>query len=560
MWSGDIERMATVFLGLGAILGRALAEDAAGFERHAMEHDGDAARGREVFNAAGSLCATCHSVDGTASKVGPELGTIGSKFERRDLIRSVLDPGASIAVGYGTLSITLKDGGSRVGVAKSVTPEAVELTGVDNAVTRIATADIATRKSESYSLMPEGLQASMGKEGFADLIAYLESLCAAGEEGQPGSPESIPPSRVQARLEPMSDLAFDHPTLFAFVPGSDDRAALVLEHAGRIQGVEGIGGEARQRTLLDLRGRVKPGGATGLLGLAFGPEFTKNRRYFIQYQIEEKNEVFTLIEERTMKPDRLEDSGIAAREVIRIPAATLDHCGGSIAFGADGYLYFGMGDTGPHRDPEGHGQDMGLLLGKMLRIDVDGRAPGLGYSIPADNPFVGVKGVRPEIWASGFRNPYRFSWDLKTGELWVADVGQDKWDEVAIVRHGENHGWNVLEGHHPFSETYRRPGETYVPPVISYSRQHGVSVTGGHVYRGTKAPKLVGWYVFGDYESRRIWALRPQDGKLAEVVEIARAPSRITDFSLDHDGEIVVTGFDDGKIHRLILEDVDPRP
>ena len=251
------------------------------------------------------------------------------------------------------------------------------------------------------------------------------------------------------------DLAFDHPTLFAFVPGSDDRAALVLEHAGRIQVVEGIGGEARQRTLLDLRGRVKPGGATGLLGLAFSPEFRENRRYFIQYQIEEKDEVFTLIEERTMKPDRLEDSGIPAREVIRIPAATLDHCGGSIAFGADGYLYFGMGDTGPHRDPEGHGQDMGLLLGKMLRIDVDGRDAGArlldsgGQSLSS-----AVKGVRPEIWASGFRNPYRFSWDLKTGELWVADVGQDKWDEVAIVRRGENHGWNVLEGHHPFSETY----------------------------------------------------------------------------------------------------------
>ena len=560
MRRADPRWTAGLLLGCCGWCGTARAADAAGFERHAMEHAGDAARGREVFHAAASLCATCHSVDGSGGEVGPDLGSIGNKFERREMIRAVLDPGASIAVGYGTLAITLKDGGQRVGVAKSVTAEAIELTGVDGKVAKIATADIAARKSESYSLMPAGLQASMGKEGFADLIAYLESLRAAGGDGGQGSPETIPPARVQARLEPLFDLAFDHPTLFARVPGSDDRAGLVLEHKGRINAIEGIGSKAVARPFLDLSHKVKPGGATGLLGLAFHPGFAKNRRYLIQYQIEEKGDVFTIIEERVMKPERLEDSGQAGREVIRIPAATLDHCGGGIAFGADGFLYFGMGDTGPHRDPHGHAQDMGRLWGKMLRIDVDRREGALGYAVPVDNPFIGVEGVRPEIWASGFRNPYRFSWDSKTGEMWVADVGQDQWDEVAIVRRGDNHGWNVLEGHHPFSEQYRRSGETYVPPVISYSRRHGVSVTGGHVYRGTKAPKLAGWYVFGDYESRRIWALRQQNGKLADMVEIARAPSRITDFSLDRDGEFAVTGFDDGKILRLVLDDVDPRP
>jgi putative heme-binding domain-containing protein len=559
MKNRHVGRVAAVVMASWACPSHGHAQDSAGFERHAMEHAGDAKRGRDIFNAAGSLCATCHSVDGSASKVGPDLKTIGHKFERRDLIRSVLEPGATIAVGYATTSVALKDGGSRVGVVKSVTPEAIELTGIDGTVTRIATADIASRKSGSFSLMPAGLHATMGLAEFADLIAYLGSLRASADGGRPGSPERISPSRVQARLEPLFDLTFDHPTLFGRVPGTGDRAGLVLEHAGRIRAVEGIGGKATDRAFLDLSHKVKPGGATGLLGLAFHPGFEQNRRYLLQYQVQEEGITFTIIEERTMKPDRVEDSGAPGREVIRIRAATLDHCGGSIGFGKDGFLHFGMGDTGPHRDPQGRGQDMGHLLGKMLRIDVDRRDAGLGYAVPADNPFVGVAGVRPEIWASGFRNPYRFSWDRATGEMWVADVGQDQFDEVAIVRRGENHGWNVYEGHHPFSGEFRRADEVYVEPVISYSRRHGVSVTGGHVYRGTKAPRLAGWYVFGDFESRRIWALRQQGGKLGEVVEIARAPSRITDFSLDREGEFAVTGFDDGRIYRLVLDEVDPR-
>lgn len=533
--------------------------DLATFERHAMEYGGDAARGREVFNAAASLCSTCHSVDGSANKVGPDLGAIGDKFEKRDLIRAVQEPGATVAVGYGATAITTKQGETRNGVVKSVTPDTVELMGVDGHVTRIATADITSNKTDDVSLMPPGLCTTMGADGFTDLVAYLQSLRAAPPTELAGSPERIPLAVGQARFEPLFG-PFDHPTWLGWIPGQATQAALVLEHAGRIWHVEQRDGKEQRRLFLDISGIVRRGGATGLLGMDFHPGFEKNRRYVLKYQVVENGVISTVIDERKMKPDAIEDSGEAPRQIIKIRSVTQDHNGGSIGFGPDGFLYFGMGDTGPQRDPQGHGQDMSMLLGKLMRIDIDHSEGDLGYAIPQDNPFRGIDGVRPEIWASGFREPFRLSWDPVTKDLWVGDVGQDRIEEVAIVRRGENHGWNVYEGHHPFSERFRRTGETYVPPVMSYSHRHGVSVTGGEVYRGKKAPQLDGWYIFADHESRRVWALTQQDRKLGKVVEIARAPSRVTAITRDGDGELQVVGFNDGMIQRLKLESVDPRP
>ncbi|WP_193213225.1 PQQ-dependent sugar dehydrogenase [Luteolibacter marinus] len=530
------------------------------FATYAMTQQGDVAAGRVVFNAQGSMCAACHTVDGSGTKVGPDLSAVGDKFGKKDLIRAVIEPGAEVAVGFATTTVTLKSGGSRVGVIRAISDKGIDLIGVDGAISKISSEEVASRETNDVSLMPPGLHLGMEPQGFADLIAYLESLRAEVKEGNDASPAVIPMSRGQARLEPLFDLKFDHPTLFGWVPETRERSALVLEHAGRIRAVEGIGSSAESTPFLDLSSKVKPSGATGLMGLAFHPFFEKNRRYYLQYQVMEEGTTYTIIEERTMKAGQVEDSGQAAREVIKIRAATLDHCGGDIRFGRDGYLYFGMGDTGPHRDPQGHAQEMGLLLGKMLRIDVDKRDGGLGYGIPADNPYVGVEGVRPEIWASGFRNPYRFSWDLVTGDLWLADVGQNKFEEIDIVRRGGNYGWNVYEGFDAFSDQYRRDGESYVAPIMSYGRNHGVSVTGGLVYRGSRQPLLQGSYLFGDYESRRIWALRQDGGKFQSVVEIARAPSRITAFTPDGEGEVVVTCFDDGRIYRLMLDDVDPRP
>ncbi len=530
--------------------------------RQAMTGGGDPARGQVLFNDDAQRCATCHTVDGSGSKVGPELGTIGDKFDRAELIRSVLEPSARVAVGYDLTSVTTKDGASFAGVIKSATPQELSLMGVDGKLQQIRVSEIASRRADDVSLMPPGLGQAMGIARFRDLIAYLESLRTREEAGEPGNPAVIPPAIRQARIERMFAAPFDHPTLMSWIPGKGSQAALVLEHAGKIWEVEldAAGQESSRRLFLDISPIVRRGGATGLLGMDFHPHFAGNRRYVLKYQVVENGVISTVIDERKMMADRDEDSGEAARQIIKIRSVTQDHNGGAIGFGPDGYLYFGMGDTGPQRDPQGHGQDMSMLLGKLMRIDIDRSENGEAYAIPADNPFIGKEGIRPEIWASGFREPYRLAWDPQTKDLWLGDVGQDRIEEVDIVRRGENYGWNVYEGHLPFSERYRRAGETYVPPVLSYSRRHGISVTGGQVYRGSKAPQLTGWYIFGDNESRRIWALRQQDRQLQQIVEIGRAESRITGFTRDPQGELQMVCFDNGWIYRLLLDRVDPRP
>jgi hypothetical protein len=219
-----------------------------------------------------------------------------------------------------------------------------------------------------------------------------------------------------------------------------------------------------------------------------------------------------------------------------------------------------MGDSGPQRDPRGNGQNLGVLLGKILRIDVNGAQGGLGYSIPTDTPFRNRNGARGEIWAYGFREPWRLTFDRETGDLWVGDVGQDRIEEVGIVRAGENHGWNVYEGLERFSGTFRRGTELYNAPIFAYLHSVGVSVTGGYVYRGKKALALRGHYVCADFESRRVWALSQTNRTLAQVVEIGSAPSRPVSFSEGRDGEIYVLGHDSGVIYHVGLESVDLTP
>ena len=225
-----------------------------------------------------------------------------------------------------------------------------------------------------------------------------------------------------------------------------------------------------------------------------------------------------------------------------------------MAFGPDGYLYIGAGDAGPQEDPEGHSQDLSLLTGSILRIDVDQKSEKLPYAIPSTNPFRTVKNARPEIWALGFRMPWRFSFDKKTGDLWVGDIGQDLFENVRIARLGENHGWNVFEGFANFSDRYRRDGETYIPPVLSYRRKDGVSVTGGYVYRAQPDSTYYGAYIFGDFESKRIWAMTQRDRKLVKVRQIGTSPEKISSFGIDENGELLVVGYA-GTISRLVLKD-----
>ena len=529
----------------------------------AMSHAGDAALGRAVFNNQNtSVCARCHSTDGSSSLAGPDLFTIGGKFERGDLIRAVLEPSADIAIGYDTTTIQTKSGEDAEGIVKEVTSDWTELMSGDGKRVRIAASDIQSQRTSKVSLMPQGLEAGMSLDDFANLIAYLASLRQSTIGlAHRGMPENIPVATKGLGLELFfrGNIQLDHPDWFGEVPGKTN-LFIVLEHYGNSWLIEKGAAADTQTKFVDLSGIVQVSGSSGLLGLAFHPKFRENRKYYLQYQITEGDRHSTMLVEREFAADFKGDSGKPSRVIMKIAAATSDHNGGCITFGPDGFLYIGIGDTGPQRDPQGHGQDLNMLAGKMLRIDVDHSENGQPYAIPANNPFRNHPNARPEIWAYGFREPWRFSFDPLTHNLWVGDVGQDSFEEIDIVRGGENYGWNVYEGFEPFSNRYRRAGEQFTPPVFSYSHRFGVSVTGGYLYRGSRAPAMQGWYICADFELRHIWALTQTNRALQKIVEIGRAPARAVSFAEDHDGELYLVCYDSGLVYRLKLESVNPIP
>jgi glucose/arabinose dehydrogenase len=404
--------------------------------------------------------------------------------------------------------------------------------------------------------MPAGLHERLAPGEMADLIACLADLgpSGAGSAREALDPREIPRAARPIAFRPTHDRAsaFHRPVWFGPLPGHAGTNVVVEMQRGRIWLVDGEGSGARRRLFADLGAETTPGELTGITSLAFHPDFVRNRRYFLKHHSPRgSGRLAVLVVERRAAQDGLSDAGGASKVVLKIPVFSEIHNGGHIAFGPDGFLYIGMGDTGPQEDPRGHGQDLGVFLGKMLRIDVDESSGDRPYAIPADNPFRDRSGALPEIWARGFREPWRFSFDPPTGDLWVGDVGQGQYEEVTIPRAGENHGWNVFEGHRRHSDRFASRDAEYVPPVFAYSHRVGPSVTGGFVYRGSKLPALVGKYVFGDYESRRVWALEQRDRRATSIVEIGRAPDRITSFGLDHNGEIHMLGYDTGVIYRL---------
>ena len=533
----------------------------------AMVHDGNAVRGRDIFaSEQRTACVKCHSVNGTSGKAGPDLFAIGDKLPRMELIRAVLEPSAEIAVGYGATIVETKAGGQFQGVLKDATAEAIELMGADGQRIRIATRDIREQRGSNVSLMPEGLQAGLSLQEFTDLIEYLATLKQpeSALTSNRGMPADIPELAKPVAVRPFfsEDLRFPHSFVqqagdvrtglvwFGQVPGISN-AFLAAHQTGKIWLLEKNPAQDRKTLFADVAKDIfNERGPNGLLSLAFHPRFRENRKYYLKHQVFEEGKIATVVVEREASSDFRADSGKPSRRLLKMVSVTQDHSGGCIGFGPDGFLYIGMGDTGPQQDPQGHGQDLSMLLGKMIRIDVDHADNGLPYAIPADNPFRGQPGARPEIWAYGFREPWRFSFDSLTGDLWVGDVGQDRVEEVSIVRRGENDGWNVYEGFEPFSNRYRKKGCVYVPPVFAYKRKYGNSVTGGYVYRGDKRSSFYGVYICGDYTSHRIWGLKQKDRTLEVVRQIGTSPQGIASFGTDERGGIYVVGYE-GMVYRL---------
>jgi putative heme-binding domain-containing protein len=532
----------------------------------ANRNDGNAARGRELFFSEKAVCAKCHSIDGSASKAGPDLFAAGEEFPRRELIDAILQPSATIAIGYGSTIIETKAGDHYAGVIKKATDHGVELMTGDGQTVRIGADEIASQTGSNISLMPEGLYAGMSREEFADLVEFLTTLKEPENAVMSirGMPAEIPALRKPIEVRPFvsEELRFPHAYVhapgdvrfglvgFEQVPGQSN-VFLAIHQTGKIWLLEKRPEGDAKSLFADFHSELfNERGPNGLLGFAFHPKFRENRKYYLKHQVFEEGKIATVVVEKVAAADFRSDSGRPPRRLLKMVSVTQDHSGGCIQFGPDGFLYVGMGDTGPQQDPNGHGQNLQMLLAKISRIDVDHADPGLPYAIPADNPFRGRSDARPEIWALGFREPWRFSFDRVTGDLWVGDVGQDRVEEVTIVRRGENHGWNVFEGFEPFSNRYRKPGEVYIPPVFAYRRKYGNSITGGFVYRGDKSSSFYGVYICGDYTSKRIWGITQEDRKLKGVREIGISPQAIASFSSDEAGNIYLVGYE-GMVYKL---------
>ena len=299
---------------------------------------------------------------------------------------------------------------------------------------------------------------------------------------------------------------------------------------------------------LDIRHRVSCCGERGLLSVAFPPGFSKKNHFYVNYTNRSGD---TVIARYRLSSDPDVADATSEKVLLTIQQPYANHNGGQLSFGPDGYLYIGTGDGGSAGDPKNSGQKTNTLLGKILRIDVESDAAS--YAVPPSNPFVSRKGDRSEIWAYGLRNPWRFSFDRKTGDLYIADVGQNKYEEVNFQplssRGGENYGWNILEGGHCFrSRRCDRAGT--VLPVAEYDHSEGCSITGGIVYRGRKFKGMRGIYLYGDYCSGRIWGLRRSGGSWKNALLLDTKMS-ISTFGEDEAGNVYVADYGEGGIYKI---------
>jgi len=335
------------------------------------------------------------------------------------------------------------------------------------------------------------------------------------------------------------------------VPPGDRARLFVVEQGGRIRIVRG--GAVVAASFLDISARISSGGERGLLGLAFHPRYSENGRFYVNYTDARGDSHVS--EFRTSANPDVADA-VSERELLFVRQPFANHNGGGLAFGNDGFLYAGFGDGGSGGDPLGAGQNLGTQLGKMLRIDVDRGNP---FAIPADNPFASTPGAVPSIWAYGLRNPFRFSFDRSTGDLYIGDVGQNRLEEIdvglASRRGGENYGWNVTEGSQCFQPATGCDRTGITLPVAEYGHADGCSVTGGVVYRGCRLPGYAGAYFYADYCTAFVRSFRLASGQAADTrdwtAQLGRGLNRPTAFGTDADGEVYLVDHD-GEVYKIV--------
>jgi len=357
------------------------------------------------------------------------------------------------------------------------------------------------------------------------------------------------PSPVSLKVQQVAD-KLEAPTAVAF-PGNGD--AWVLEQKGLIRVISN--GQLNEQPLLDLRSKmfkVNNGyEERGLLGIALHPQFRRNSKFYVFYSapsLDGSNHRDVVAEYKATSNRQAVDPN-SGRIILAQEKPDGNHNGGCLQFGPDGYLYVGFGDgggQGDHHGTTGNGQKMDTWLGKILRIDI---SPASGYVVPKDNPFVEKQNAKPEIWAYGFRNPYRITFDKATGQLFAGDVGQDLWEEVDIVKKGGNYGWRLFEGTHFYNPAKGTDSTGIIMPIAEYAHKEGVSVIGGYVYNGQQLPQLKGRYLFADWSGQVFYLEKTGNSWTRVKVTIAGLPanSKITAFGEDGSGNLyLITNTDTG--------------
>ncbi|HMG35225.1 MAG TPA: PQQ-dependent sugar dehydrogenase [Blastocatellia bacterium] len=386
---------------------------------------------------------------------------------------------------------------------------------------------------------------------FATLVLSLHATSnRAGAQVTQVTAQDFVPSAVGIQLQPVLTTGLSSP-LFVGNAHDGSNRLFIVEQTGAIKVLHA--GSSTPTVFLDISLKVVSGGEQGLLGLAFHPQFSSNRRFFVDYT--RQGDGATVIAEyhASANPDVADP---AETVLLTIPQPFPNHNGGMLAFGPDGFLYIGMGDGGSANDPGNRAQDINQLLGKILRIDIDHAGPSAPYTSPSTNPFFGSTPGRDEIFAYGVRNPWRFSFDRGTGSLYVGDVGQGAWEEVDIVTLGGNYGWRVLEGFHctNIDPTLCSAG-SFSPPILEYGHTGGrCSITGGYVYRGSLGSLPLGSYVFGDFCTGEIFL---SDGTTQSL--LLDTTLSISSFGEDEAGELYVVGLG-GQVYRIASTGTPPPP
>ncbi|AXE21361.1 glucose sorbosone dehydrogenase [Runella rosea] len=332
--------------------------------------------------------------------------------------------------------------------------------------------------------------------------------------------------------------------------GDGSNRLFVVEQRGVVKVFRNEASAAQTEIFLDISGRVTSGGETGLLGLAFHPDFKNNGQLFVNYTRRENGQLQSVI--ARFQSNKTTADANSEEILLTYNQPYSNHNGGSVLFGKDGFLYIATGDGGSGGDPQNYAQNLGSLLGKMLRIDVNTKENGLNYAIPADNPFKNTANARPEIYAYGLRNPWKVTADRENGRFWIADVGQNAREEIDILERGGNYGWRIAEGKECYSPATNCNRTGLVEPVFDYGTSDGRSITGGYVYRGAKLADLRGQYIYGDFVSGKIWALQYNETtRQASNKLITQLTGSLSSFGEDEAGELYLLNYQTGKIQQL---------